>query len=472
MDGGICQAMERPVSADEEALRRWMEAAIGPVLDLTILPGWRPAWNASVAMPAGAIEIHVRGDRGAGRETQPLRVEHDVLCLLEREGIAVPRIHGWCDDPAAIIMDRIDAIPFAGGADRDADLHRLVSDYMAIMASVHRIDVGKAVAIGLAHPQTPRAIALAYFGDADSHFQAHRNGPEPLIAFVRKWVLDTMPLHRTQTALLIGDAPQFFHDGEQVTQIYDLELAHIGDPMADLASIRVRDINEPIGGLTLLLQRYVAESGKPIDWAALDFHTIASFLAVPMRVGSALRAQDNLPAYVEYLSWDLGCRRAALEILAQVRGVALPPVADIVPVQGSSDVIYDNLVASCADLPEAGGRLREPPALSLARYVQRRNAIGDEIARRDRHETEQILDRRFETDTDLDAALEQYALESGPEKDAALIGLFHRRTMRALQLLRGYPAPIVDRAPSPIDRLAFSGPRSARVVEHESAAIF
>src|SRR3546814_8915834 len=50
----------------------------------------------------------------------------------------------------------------------------------------------------------------------------------------------------------------------------------VGDPMADLASVRVRDINEPIGGMTQLLQRYVAESGNPIDWPALDFHTIAA----------------------------------------------------------------------------------------------------------------------------------------------------------------------------------------------------
>src|SRR3546814_14027226 len=68
-----------------------------------------------------------------------------------------------------------------------------------------------------------------------------------------------LPLHRTQTALLIADAPQFFHDGERVTHIFDLELAHVGDPMADLASVRVRDINEPIGGMTQLLKRYVAE---------------------------------------------------------------------------------------------------------------------------------------------------------------------------------------------------------------------
>ena len=323
--------IDQPNLAAEKNIRRWIEATMGEIVAMDILPGWRPAWNASVRTPEGVIHIHIRGERGAGQETQPLRVEYDVLRLLEGETIAVPHVHGWCDSPPAIAMERINATAFAGGADRDAKLHQLVGDYMAIMASVHRIDVAKAVAIGLPQPQDPQATALAYFGDADQHYQSHRDGADALIAFLRRWVLRNLPLHRTETALLIADAPQFFHDGDRITHIYDLELAHIGDPMADLASIRVRDINEPIGDLTPLLQRYVSESGKAIDWVALDFHTIASFLAVPMRMGSALRTQHQLPAYVEYLSWDLGCRRAALEILAQVRGVELGPVADLVP---------------------------------------------------------------------------------------------------------------------------------------------
>src|SRR3546814_20218834 len=90
---------------------------------------------------------------------------------------------------------------------------------MEIMAAVHRIDIEKAFAIGMTRPQTPRDIALAYFGDTDRHYESNRTGPQPLIAFVRKWIFDHLPLHRNQTALLIADAPQFFHDGGRVTHI-------------------------------------------------------------------------------------------------------------------------------------------------------------------------------------------------------------------------------------------------------------
>jgi aminoglycoside phosphotransferase (APT) family kinase protein len=445
--------------AGEDA-RNWIEAQLGTVLEMAPLPGWRPAWNASVRTSSGISELHIRGERSAGQETQPLRLEYDVLRLLELEGIPVPHIHGWCDNPAAIIMDRIAATPFDGGADKNADLLRLVGDYMAIMASVHQIDVQKAVAAGLPYPNGPKSIALAYFGDADRYYSSNRDGSEPLIEFVRKWVFGNIPMHRCNAALLIGDAPQFFHDGDRITHIYDLELAHIGDPMADLASIRVRDINEPIGSMTVLLQRYVAESKTQIDWEALDFHTIASFLAVPMRIRSIVRTQANLPAYVEYLSWNLGCTRAALELLAEKHGVELAPVADILPLETPLSNVFANLFASCADLPPATGRLREPPALSLARYLKQRDAIGDEIARLDRLEAEELLGRPLAAARDMEDALEVFVLEAGPDMNARLIGLFHRRTMRALQTLRGYPAPIVDRAPSPIDRRAVLAPKS------------
>src|SRR3546814_5654319 len=114
-------------------------------------------------------------------------------------------MYGWCDDPAATVMERVDAQAYLGGAHSDPNLHRLTGDYMAIMAAVHRIDIDKAFAIGMTRPQTPRDIALAYFGDTDRHYESNRTGPQPLIAFVRKWIFDHLPLQRTQTALLIAD---------------------------------------------------------------------------------------------------------------------------------------------------------------------------------------------------------------------------------------------------------------------------
>lgn len=428
-----------------EAISQWLADNVGPVREITRQDRWRPAWDALVDGPGGPLKLYIRAERGKGLETRPLSHEYTVLRLLDQHGIPVPRLYGWCPDPEAIVMAGLNDHPFHGGAHEDRRLHGIVQEYMAILAEIHRIPLDAVAAAGIEIPSDPQEIALAYFRLADRAYRAGKNQPEPLIEFLRGWVLRNVPLHRTEKALLVADAPQFFHDGNAVTAIYDLEMAHVGDPMMELASVRVRDINEPIGDIPRLLERYVAEGGAPIDWHALDFHTLVSFLAVPMMTKPTLREKHPHPAFIEYLSWDLACSRAALEVLAEMSGMALETVDDI-PVRESSfaDALID-LAAVAEALPPPKGLLREAPAVSLARYARRADEIGAEIERRELEEAEALLGQRFASLAESEAALERFVETNAEARQAELLQLFHRRMMRRLQLLRGYPAPIVAR---------------------------
>jgi aminoglycoside phosphotransferase (APT) family kinase protein len=428
-----------------EKITGWLESNVGRVTSIARQERWRPAWLATVEREDGPLNLYVRADRGAGLETRPLSHEYAVLRLLERNGIKVPRLYGWCDDPEAIVMAALDDHPFHGGADSDAALHRIVQDYVAILARIHRIPLDEVAAAGIEIPTDPKSIALAYFRLADKAYQAGKAGPEPLIEFLRGWTLRNIPMHRTNAALLVADAPQFFHDGRNVTAIYDLEMSHVGDPMMELASIRVRDINEPIGDMPRLLQRYVEEAGEAVDWAALDFHTLVSFLAVPMMTRSTFRTNHPHPAFVEYLSWDLATSRAALEVLAETLGLSLDTVGEL-PARRSihTDALTD-LVAVAEALPPPDGLLREAPALSLARYALRADAIGPEIERLERAETEELLGRAFPSSEAAEEALEALILAGDPGQDGPLTRFFHCRVMRRLQLICDYPAPIVTR---------------------------
>lgn len=434
-------------------IARWIERTLGgSVRDIARLERWRPSWNVTADTPTGEVKLHFRSDRGAGLETRPLRAEFEVLRLLEAEGIPVPKIYGWCEDPEAIVMAALDDHPFHGGADRDPALHRLIEDYMVILADIHRIDTAKAAQAGLAMPQTAEEIALAYFSLADAAYQKGKAGPEPMIEFVRGWILRNIPMHRTEAVLLVADAPQFFHDDTRITAIYDLEMAHVGDPMMDLASVRVRDINEPIGGMKTLIDRYEAASGVAIDWPALQFHTIVSFMAVPMMTGSSLRGMHPHPAYVEYLSWDLGASRAALETLAEVYDMTLDPVPPLVPRRTRHSEALADLVAVAETLPPPDGLLRQAKALSLARYAQRADEIGAEIDALELDAIGRLVGRTFALRDEATAALEAFVLAEGDGRERELIALFHGLVMRRLQLLEGYPGPIVTRGLGAIAR--------------------
>ena len=64
--------------------------------------------------------------------------------------------------------------------------------------------------------------------------------PEPLIELALRWLARRAPGERKEVAFLTGDAGQFVFEHGRVTAVLDLELACLGDPLADLGALRSR----------------------------------------------------------------------------------------------------------------------------------------------------------------------------------------------------------------------------------------
>jgi len=445
-------AEETAAAQDEAKIRAWLAKNIGGTITaFERLPRWRPSWQVTVERGAETLELHVRGDRASGLGICPLRREYDVLALFEQNGIPVPHIYGWCSDPEAIVMAHMADTPFLGDIDGNPAVQRMVEDYAGYLANVHALDIEPFLAAGLTAAETPEAVALDYLRLAESHYEAE-DQPDALLRFVTGWLHRHLPLHRNSNAVLIGDAPQFFHNGERVTAFYDLELAKLGDPIADLASIRVRDINEPISDVAAMFARYVKDSGNEIDWPVLTYYTVLLFIAVPMMTKATFRKVSPHPAYVEYLSWGMGTSRAALEAIAEGEGYALDPaepVRSIVPRDANA---WRDLAVQCGTLPTEGF-FRQHPAQSLAFYLQRIAESGDAIAQAELDDARDILGIAEADAATLEAQLDAFVELASPDHDHALVRYFHRRQMRRLQLLRDYPGPIVTRGLSPLDHV-------------------
>ena len=435
---------------DEAKIRAWLAANIGGTITaFDRLARWRPSWRVTVARGGETLDLHVRGDRPSGLGTWPLRREYEVLSLFQSSGIPVPRVHGWCPDPEAIVMAHIDDTPFLGDLERDPVVQAMVEDYAGHLARIHALDTAPFAAAGLPSCEGAEAIALDYLHFAEAQYAPDLDGPDALIAFVTGWLRRHVPLHRTSNVVLTGDAPQFFHNRERVTALYDLELAKLGDPLADLASIRVRDINEPIGNVAAVLARYVADSGTPIDWPVLTFYTVQLFIAVPIITKATFRAVTPHPAYVEYLSWGMGTSRAALEAIAEGEGFALDPAPSVAAVPLRDAYAWRDLVAQTAALP-AEGFFRQPPTLSLAYYLQRLAESGEAIAQAEGEDARAILGLADGPAETLEARLDAFVAAAPPARDGDLVRYFHRRQLRRLTLLRDYPGPIVTRGLSPL----------------------
>ena len=432
-------------ASGEAKIRAWIADNIGgTITSFERLARWRPSWRVTVARGGETLDLHVRGDRPSGLGTWPLRREYEVLSLFEQRGIPVPHIHGWCPDPEAIVMAHIADTPFLGDADGDPVVQAMVEDYAGHLARIHALDTTPFAAAGLPACEGAQDIALDYLRFAESHYEPAEDGPDALIRFVTGWLCRHVPLHRSRNVVLVGDAPQFFHNRERVTALYDLELAKLGDPIADLASIRVRDINEPISDVAAVLARYAEASGTPIDWPVLTYYTVLLFIAVPLITKSTFRKVSPHPAYVEYLSWGMGASRAALEAIAEGEGFVLDPAPPVAVGPLHDAYGWRDLLAQCAALP-AEGFFRQPPALSLAHYLQRLAESGDAIAAAERDDARDILGLAEGTGDTQEAQLDSFVASASPAHDGDLVRFFHRRQMRRLQLLRDYPGPIVTR---------------------------
>ncbi len=457
--------MEHDTSPDEADAERRLVACIekalgGRVVRMDRQPRWRPSWDAEVDRGGETIRVHVRGDRAVGLESKPLRQEYEVLRTLEQQGIPVPKIYGWCDDPIAIVMQHVEGIAYEGGADTDPVKLRAVEDYMATLARIHQLDPALFAAAGFVMPKDAREVALAYFNLADGIYQASKDRPEPLIEFVRGWILRNIPMHRTRVSLVTADAPQFMRRDDRVAAFIDLEMATLGDPMADLASMRLRDTIEPNGDLGLLYKYYQDQGGDTLDQDVLNFHTVVNFICVPMISQVSLRAKHPHPAFVEYLSWSLSGNRCALAAIADRKGMTLDPVP-MVPSKASDQAFaLEDLVAHCADMPQSGF-FRQHPVLSLALYAQQVQAIGGTIEEAELDELEPILGYRPADRETADADLEHFVMKAGADADEMLVRYFHTREMRRFQLLIGYPSPIIERGLADVSKAFAASPESA-----------
>ena len=77
------------------------------------LERWRPQWKVSYT--SGGETGAVLCAAIARRAVDALRFEMACMQILERNGILVPHIHGWMDEPVAFVMDWVETEDRAPG---------------------------------------------------------------------------------------------------------------------------------------------------------------------------------------------------------------------------------------------------------------------------------------------------------------------------------------------------------------------
>jgi aminoglycoside phosphotransferase (APT) family kinase protein len=446
--------MDAVLSEEEKATAFVEKLTGGRVVKTKRLSRWRPAWFVDVEREGQPLlKLHLRGDRRSDVLPFPsLQREADILQVLQAGGVPVPHVYGMCPDPLAIVMEAVPGVRAMSGPEDDQQI--IAEEHMALLARMHQLDPALFAAIGLDLPVTPADIGLGMLDAYMSLYNRTKAAPEPLIEFAIAWARRNVPQHRTRASFVHWDAGQFLHEDGKITALYDFETCLIGDPLMDLAALRLRHPAEPLGAdLTELFRHYEEVTGEPIDVPTLRFHTVVfALVGVMALAGPMVEPQDGSP-HLEYLWWDLMQRRALVWALSECVGVAVDmpqPPSVIQPAPPSRvEPMIRMLNDALAQFPPATGmgRYQQHATGLLAQCLLQTDRVGPELDAATCAEYSAILGlpindtERAQSVGELQALMEPFVLQAGPEFDVALIQCFARQVERLVFSLE----PVADR---------------------------
>ena len=360
----------------------------------------RETWAFDLVGPAGRERLILRRDPPGAPRAGGMGVEAAVVRAAGAAGVPVPRVVTASDDvgligSAFMVVERIDGETIPRRILRQADLaparSRLAEQCGRILATIHSVRPGDVPGIERQDPLAQYRETLDQIG-----------WPSPTFELAFRWLEQHRPLPADGTGARVvhGD----FRNGnlivgpDGVRAVLDWEMAHLGDPMEDLAWLCVKSwrfgVDLPVGGFGTydqLIGAYEAAGGAPVDRDGLHWWEILGNLKWGVicmmqawaHTSGAVRSVElaAIGRRVCETEWDL------LDLLSS----RLLPPAPAPPPDGGSDPVDMHGVPDAAGLVEAvreflerdvmaatEGRIRfhTRVAVNVLGMVQRELALG------------------------------------------------------------------------------------------------
>ncbi|HVV31407.1 MAG TPA: phosphotransferase [Mycobacteriales bacterium] len=421
----------------EGGLTGWIERVIGgTVVRIQRIPRWRPAWDVDVERDGQLLALHARGDRETNFAI-PYRIAEELPThhLLEAAGLPVPHAYGICDDPYVLVMDRLPGLVDLTFADSDRQRDQLIEEYLALLPRIYGIDLGEAARAGFDCPTGAREIALGSFTKFERVYDAVMPQRDPVAEFLRRWLHRNYPRDRIRPAFITYDAFQFMFADGHITGLLDFELAHVGDPLMDLASLRIRDTIKNLGDLAAIAGRFADVTGVVVDHDVVDYYAVLYNACTVLSAAPPLAAPMPSTDVVSHMAWYVNSARWAFELIADIAGFALEPVNPPTRRRTGHQPAFDHLADGTRRLVQASSGDYELSSLHrLARHLVRVQESGADVAAANLDDLATVLAARPAPDQ-ADTALLAFIDAAGPEHDQELVRLLDRRMQRAHLLM-------------------------------------
>jgi aminoglycoside phosphotransferase (APT) family kinase protein len=426
----------------------WLESNLGgKVQSLSRQARWRPVWMVDLERDGELLPLCVRGDRIDTEYTWSLEHEMRFQRTLQEQGMLAPRVHGWIDDPRAIVMDRVPGRPdFADSTDEERDV--VVDEYLQALASIHSLDLGPFDDAEIDRAPRPEESGLVGVRRMVRMYRRQKVRPDPFTEWALGWLHRHPPESRGREGPVVWDSGQFHHERGHLVAVIDLELGHIGDPMMDLAAWRMRDSILGFGEFAKLYDRYAEFAGAPIDLEAIKRHHIWFTLSNQLAFSHAVKDPPPGSDFATNLQWCNETNLYVTEGIAEYMDVELPDVEMPEPHRSRVGPVHHHLARSLRALQPDDEFLRHQVRINfrVAQHLARVDEIGDAIERADLDDLRGVLGYRPNSWADGDVDLERFVLADAASgrHDPVLVTLFHRRNLRA-QMLNGPPGSAMAR---------------------------
>ena len=442
----------------------WIEDTAGGRLVLAErMPGGarKEAWFVDVERPNGVVvELFLRIDGSdPDRTGDPwtLQREAAVYRALRDTDVPVARLLDVHPHRQAMLLERKHGDTWFSRIADPVEQLTTATDFMRHLAALHRLDPAKLDLAGFPAPTSVPDLVRHELDEYEAILDFRGGEADPGLRFTLDWLREHIPDDDGPVALVQGDTGpgNFLYADGEVVVIVDWELAHLGDPMDDIAWLSLRATQEPFTHLPDRLREYEELSGIEIDDDRVRYYRVmaeAKLLVMRHRPDQPAGddGSDGGGDIGNRLIYGMLHRRLWLEALGDVLGLEPPPAEEPVrPAPAEHDALYEQVLVELRDVvvPGIADPLARQRAKGLARvlkYLAAINRDGPFYEDRELDDLAALLGARPVSVAAGRAALAD-AARAGRLTGEEYLGCLWRRAARDNELLRPASGVLADR---------------------------
>ena len=449
-------------------LVEWIESVAGGTLASARRMaggGRKQAWFIDLDVQGGAQRLFFRWDPtdlSSTGDPWTVRREAAIYEALNGSGLPVAAFVGLHPTAQALLLTCLPGEARFSKMRDEADRIAVATDFMGHLAGLHRLDPRTLGLIPADSEVTLPELVHEQIAEFDAIIEARGGAVDPVLQLAIDWLRANVPSVDGPIVVVQGDTGpgNFMYADGKVTAIVDWELAHLGDPMDDVAWVQLRSLQDPFGDLDSLFAVYAEQSGNALDAARIKYYRVlAEAKIMVMGHGVSVRSRTD----GEGGGGDPGARlifgqlhrRLCAETLADVMGVDLPqpvPFPDTDPTD--DDALFDIVLGQMRDVitPKIEDSLAQQRIKGLARVLKYLAESSRHRAWVDAAELAEIDTALATQHTHVAAARDALAnaVATRTIDPALALSTVYRQILRQNELLRSASGVLAERHYSPV----------------------